>query len=154
MSRAKRPNFSRRCCANRRTSGSSSQCRAVVLICMSVLVRVFACRGARGATLGSCDPPAKSRGQDVELLAILRHGPAGDAQAPLVEELGDALVGQRLLLVLLVDQGLDDVLGGGGRDVLAVLGLESAGEKKLELEHAARRLHVLAAADPAHGRLV
>ena len=40
----------------------------------------------------------------LQLLAVLRHGPARDLQALLVQQLCDALVGQRVHLVLFVDQ--------------------------------------------------
>src|SRR5207248_2036027 len=96
-------------------------------------------------------PAAETRGQDAELFAVLRHGAAGDLEAALVEQLRDVLVRQRLLLVLFLDQGADDVLGGARRDVLAILGLEAAREEELELEDAARGLNVLAAAHPADG---
>src|SRR6187399_3462743 len=82
-------------------------------------------------------PAPEARRQDAQLLTILGHGPARDAQAFLVQQLRDALIGERLLLVFLLDEGLDDVLGGAGRDVLAIFGLEAAGEEELQLEDAA-----------------
>ena len=48
---------------------------------------------------GSRDAPAETRRQDGELLAVLGHGAAGDAETLLVEQLGDPLVGERVLLV-------------------------------------------------------
>src|SRR5262245_17026511 len=87
-----------------------------------------ACEVARGGRV-SGDTPAEPRRQNTELLSVLRHRAAGDAQALQVEELGDALVRERIRLVLLVDERLDDVLGGTRRDVLAVLRLETAREE-------------------------
>jgi hypothetical protein len=46
--------------------------------------------------------PAQPGGQDLQLFAVLGHGPARDLQALLVQQLRDALVGQRVPLVLLV----------------------------------------------------
>ena len=71
-----------------------------------------------------------------------------------MQQLGDALVRQRVYLVLFVDQPLDDVLRRARRHVLAVVCGEAAGEEELQLEHAPRRLHVLAAAHAAHRGLV
>src|SRR6187399_2944742 len=91
----------------------------------------------------SGDPPAETGRQDGQLLAIFCHGPAGNVETALVEKFRDALVGQWFLLVLLVDERLDDVLGGARRDVLAIVRLEPAREEELQLEDAAGRLHVL-----------
>src|SRR5215472_1217603 len=79
-----------------------------------------ACKGA------SSHPPAEPGGQDLHLLTVLGHGPAGDLEPLLVQELRDALVGQRVHLVLFVDQALDYVLRGARRHVLAVVGRETA----------------------------
>src|SRR4030095_12064376 len=49
-------------------------------------------------------------------------------------------------LVFLLDERPDDVLGGAGRHVVAVLGFESRREEELELEHPTRRLDALGAA--------
>src|SRR5262245_9862112 len=97
--------------------------------------------GAGRGMQGSGQPPADSRREDGQRLAVLGHGATRDAQTLLVQQVREALVGQWLLLVFLLDQGLDDVLGGPGRNVLAVLGLEAGREEELELEHTARRLH-------------
>src|SRR5438876_12381256 len=122
-----------RATACRRSSGSSSPCRTVV--------RIFIGSPRRGGFPRLRDAPPEPRGQDAELLPVLRDRAPRDPQAPLVEQLRDALVRERLLLVLLLDQPLDDVLRGARRDVLAVLGLEPARKEELELEHPARRLH-------------
>src|SRR5438132_410011 len=108
----------------------------------------------RPALPSSGNPATEARRKDVQLLTVLGDRATGDPQALFVEKLGDPLIRQRLLLVLLVDQRLDDVLGGACGNVFTILGLEPAREEELELEHAARRLHVLAAAHPADGRLV
>src|SRR5262249_30138885 len=109
---------------------------------------------ARTRGAGSGDPPAESRRQDAQLLAVLGHGSTRDAQTLLVQQVRDALVGQWFLLVFLLDEGLDDVLGGAGGNVLAIFGLEPRGEEELELEDSARRLDVLPAAHATHGGLV
>src|SRR5258706_11309597 len=107
MSLAKRASFSRCCSAHSRSSGSNSQCRAVTWMRMAVLFEGWGWSG---------HPAPEARRQDGELLAVLGHGSPGDPQSFLVQQLGDALVGKRLLLVFLLDQGLDDVLRGPGRD--------------------------------------
>src|SRR6266513_4744434 len=93
---------------------------------------------------GSGDPTAEARRQDIELFAVLGHGATSDLESLLVQFLRDRIVRKWIALVLLVDERLDDVLRRAGGDVFAVLGLETAREEELELEHPARRLHVLA----------
>src|SRR2546426_5577314 len=111
--------------------------------------------GPERAPPGTSGHPApEARRQDGELFTILGHRAARDPQPLPVQQLSDALIGERLFLVLLFDQGLDDVFGGPRRDVLAIFGLETAGEEELQLEHAARRLHVFTAADATHRRFV
>src|SRR5688500_18211547 len=90
------------------------------------------------------DPAPDARGKDPELLPVLGYRAARDVQAVGAQQVRDLLVGERILRVLLRDQVLDPVARGARRNILAVVGGEPAGKEELELEDAARRLHVLA----------
>src|SRR5438105_5198131 len=94
------------------------------------------CRGALEGGGGSRYPTAEAGRQDVELLAVLRHGAACDLEALFMQLFRDGIVRKRISFVLLVDQRLDDVLGRTRRTVFAILVLEPGGEEELELEHA------------------
>src|SRR6476661_7486585 len=83
---------------------------------------------------------AGARRQKPQRLAILGDRAARDPKPLLVQDLRDALIAQRLALVLVVDQSEDLVLRDLGRDVVPLFRREAAREEIFQLEDAARSL--------------
>src|SRR5205807_2768758 len=85
-------------------------------------------------------------------LAVLRHRAARDGVAGLLQLADQLLVGERVGLVLLVDQLQQLVLDRLPGDLLAGGRVRAAAEEALEREDAARRLHPLVVHRPASSR--
>src|SRR5262245_56503477 len=83
------------------------------------------------------------RGEDAEHLAIFCHRTTGDDDPALAEDLDDALIGQRVRVVLLCDDLLDGLLDRLGREVLVGRTTDGGVEEVLELEEPLRRVDVL-----------
>src|SRR4051812_26855766 len=86
---------------------------------------------------------ALARGQDAELLAVLRDCPASDIDPGLLEELHDLLIAVRPLDVFAVDELLDLRLHGLRGQIVPVGSRDAAIEEELELEDALRGMDVL-----------
>ena len=98
----------------------------------------------------SIDSPQIGR-QNVQLRTILGHGPPGDDDFFLGQQLDDGFVGQRAGGFFLLNQFGDDVLDARIGHVGAAGGRIAGGEEKFHLEQALRRLHIFAGHGPAHG---
>src|SRR5688500_15142789 len=72
--------------------------------------------------------PAVGRRGDAQLVAVLRHRPASDLDALLVEQAGQGAVGQRPFRVFGLDELLDLALHRQRRDVFPVVAVDTAVE--------------------------
>src|SRR5690606_11095878 len=80
--------------------------------------------------------------RDAERLAVLGHGAARHLDALILQQAGDLAVAERLAHVFRGHQLLDDGADGGGGTFAALDRAHVAGEEILQLEDAARRVHV------------
>src|SRR3978361_2059777 len=87
--------------------------------------------------------------RDAQLIAVLRHRPAGDLNPLAVQDPHQLAVGQRALGILGLDELLDLALDGQRRDVVAVLPVDAAVEEELHGEQAAVGMDVLVGDHPA-----
>src|SRR2546422_470449 len=137
-----------------RTISTPSRFRAapsagsIGIVSLRRLLPPFLCpfsRSLRRFNARSCFSSTASRpgGQNAQGLPVFRHRPSRDPQALFVQELRDPLIAQGLTLVLALDQLRDLPLRHLGRDIVPILGLESAREEILQPEDAAWRLNVL-----------
>ena len=101
---------------------------------------------------GSAFHPALVRAGDAHVFAIFRHGAAGDVNAVVVELLGDLIVGERLGAVFFLDHFLDQALQREQRHAAALGTVDGFAEERAQLEHALRRVRVLAGDGAADGR--
>src|SRR4029077_16541874 len=147
--------------AYERSAGVGSRWRKVTRICMGAPPR---CRGRsfvgrEGASgIGrrslSVNLLPLRRGQDTHQPPVIGDRPPGDVDLFLAEQLGDVLVAEGLLRVLLGDDLPDLLLHTLRAHLRALPAAEARGEEVLELEGALRGVHVLARGRPADGRLV
>lgn len=93
-------------------------------------------------------------GEDAEGFAVFGDGAAGDFDALLVEELGEFVVAQGLVLGLVFNEVGDGVFDAGVAEVVAGLGLHPMGEEEFHVEHAVGRGDVFASDGTADGGLV
>src|SRR5690606_96702 len=80
---------------------------------------------------------------DAEGLPVLGHGAARHLDALFFQQAGDLAVAQRLARIFRSHQLLDDGADGRGGAFAALSGTDMAGEEVLQLEDAARRVHLL-----------
>src|ERR1700730_11846036 len=99
-------------------------------------------------------PPALVRGRDAHGFAVLGNRATRHRNALGREQFRDAPVAQGSFRVLVLDELADLGADGGGGGAGTVGAFDLAGEEVAQLEHAARRVHVLAGSDARHRRLV
>src|SRR5258706_11076128 len=87
---------------------------------------------------------------NLELLAILRDGPARELESLALQDADNLRVAQRLARILLLDDLADPLLDRHRRDRFPVRAGDAAVEEVLHLEHALWRMHVLVRHDAAH----
>ena len=99
--------------------------------------------------------PALHGGGDAQRLAVFGDGAAGDVDAVALQLLDDLVVGQhaRRPSRPSISWRMRWRTAFGGVRFLAVRRGDGGGEEILQLEHAARRRHVLVGGDAAHRRL-
>ena len=84
--------------------------------------------------------------------AVFGNGAAGDLVALRGEGVHEVVVGERVMLVFVVDQVAEDLLDFAGGDFLSLAVLEAFREEVLEREHAEVRLYPLAVHHAGDGR--
>src|ERR1700704_5980489 len=107
-----------------------------------------------GLHLSQSRPPALVRGRDAHRFAVLGNRATRHRNALGREQFRDAPVAQGSFRVLVLDELADLGADGGGGGAGAVGAFDLAGEEVAQLEHAARRVHVLAGGDARHRGLV
>src|SRR6266446_10376575 len=120
-------------------------------------VRITSCRAAWlafGFTggAGSILFPALVSAGDTHVLAVLRYGAAGDVNARIIEFLGDLFVGQWLRRIFFFNHLLDEPLESEQRHAAALGPVDRFTEEGTQLQHALRRMRVLAGHGAAYGR--
>lgn len=93
-------------------------------------------------------------GKDVHRLPILCDGAAGDFDALSIEEFGQFVIAQWLVLRLGLDQVSDGVFHACIAEVFTTLRLHAVREKETELKNTVRRCHVFSRDGPANGGLM
>lgn len=92
--------------------------------------------------------------KDVEFVAVLGNGAAGDGDALFLEDGDDFLIGKRFGRVFAFDELRNLFFDAGVAHRAATGGLEAGCEEILHLEQALWRLHVFVGDGAADGRLV
>src|SRR5213075_2517187 len=124
-----------------RISGVTSKLRPI----MPVAIDTFTCSENLLAIRG---------GRDVEFVAVLGHGTAGNVNPLVVQNLHDFGIRQRLAGIFRLDVTLNFLFHRETGDVLARLRVDTAVEEVLHEEQSARRVHVFVGHDAGDRGLV
>ena len=105
--------------------------------------------GGEGASHGKqenehLELAAQTADGDAQHVAVFGHGASGNGIAFLAEKVGESLVGERMVLVLGVDGGLEFAAHGLGGDLFALIVDDGLREAVFEKEGAKFGLHVFA----------
>src|SRR6266567_9222128 len=108
-----------------RMSGVTSKLRPTIPVAIGILTSSENLLAIRG-------------GRDVQLIAILGHGPASNINSLIVQNLHDFGIGERLSWIFPFDVTLNFLFDGEAGDVLAGVGVDAAVEEILHQEESAR----------------